>query len=747
MAGENDVLIVVSTESSTALTDLKATEQAIEGITGAQEDLNEQLQQGTISQEEYLESKQRLDTALKKEQENRKHLDGIVKAESGTIDQQKQKIKELTAQRAKLDVSTEEGAEKHKKLTSQIGALNQSVDKAKKGTFDFGGTVDGLGGALDQFGVGASGAIDKVKGLTKASLTFLATPVGAILAAIVVVLGTLAAYFKNTGDGADKFAKIMAQLGSIMDVLIDRVSAFGRGVFNILTGNFKEGFDQIKESVKGVGDEMANDVKIAGELAEEIDRLEDAEKDYNVQASRTRNEIKLLEMQSKDRTKTEKERAAFLQKALDKEMEQNKALTKIRQDQLQAAADEAARRANIQQGANETLDDFAARLVANELLQDDLRDKVRDGIKALNEAEGESLTFQEKLQGERNKILDEAAKRRQKDAADELKLLAQLNKDKNAEMLRADQTAKIEELERQAAHDAIKAKAADEMAKTATGIVVTYQQTVKDSQDAITGYQKYSAGIRALVESELFKEISAAFNATADLAQSVFDGITKEREEQAKQQIATIELQKQAELALIEGEYEAEIAALDAKFKAGEISEVEYNEKRKLLDTQYKDSKNRIEQQAAYDQEQIKKAAFESNRKIRIADATLDMIQAALGAFSAMSRVPFVGPVLGPLAAAAALVFGKKQIDAIKNEQFVGSGIQPPAPLPPSDLSVPGTNLSTPIDGGLVNTNAAEPVNNKLGGPAPIINAKVSVVEINEAQESLKTKVAVAETV
>lgn len=779
MADDNEVLIKVEVDNAVAVDELNQTEQAIQGITGAIDDLDDQIKQGTISQDQYTNAKKRLEAELGKEQAAHKNLSDAIK----------------------------KGSESTKEGTKHIDELAVATKKTKGASAEAATGIDQYAGALDQFGVGAGGAIKQVQGLTKASLTFLATPIGAIIGAIVAVLGTLAAYFRNTGDGADKFAKIMAQLGAVFDVLIDRVSAFGRGVYNIITGNFKEGFDQIKNSVSGVADEMKREAEAAGEVADALDELEDAEKDYEVQASKTRNEIKLLVLQSKDRTKTELERAALLDKALQKEIQQNKNLIAIREGQLKATVAEAERRANTARKDGESLKEYAIRITQIGELSDEVRDSVREGIRKLQEAEGESLESQEKIQDKRNKLLDDDLRKKERIADDYNKTL-QDNYKKELE-LQKEQLKKKEDADKDAAE---KKKQRDEdfakqTAITAIGLQKNVETATKESEEAISGFRKYNSDYRKLINSEEYKEVTDAILLTAQLAQEVTTGITRIRQEELQQQLNNLELQTRAELLLLDAyyedqlkaldeqtakeedtlkaKYERDVAALEAaqlnerellkqKYENGLITREQYDKQlydldikqakdkaalEKLLDEalleldkdhkdkeaallkEQKEKEDRIKQQAAYEEDQLKKAAFEQNKKIQIAEAVINGIQAAIKALATL------GPIAGPIAAGIQAIFVAKQIDLIKSQQYVGSGAQPPPPISSSNLTVPSTNLGNTVDGGIVAGNTTQATNDRLNTPTPSVTATVSVVEINRAQDTLAAKVQVAETV
>jgi predicted PurR-regulated permease PerM len=75
----------------------------------------------------------------------------------------------------------------------------------------------------------------------------------------------------------------------------------------------------------------------------------------------------------------------------------------------------------------------------------------------------------------------------------------------------------------------------------------------------------------------------------------------------------------------------------------------------------------------AQDEDNLKKKAFEENKKIQIAQAIISTLQSAISAYSSLAVIPIVGPVLGGIAAAAALVFGYKQVDLIKQTSYQSS--------------------------------------------------------------------------
>ena len=103
----------------------------------------------------------------------------------------------------------------------------------------------------------------------------------------------------------------------------------------------------------------------------------------------------------------------------------------------------------------------------------------------------------------------------------------------------------------------------------------------------------------------------------------------------------------------------------------------------------------------AKDEDKLKKDAFEQNKKIQIAQAIIGTLQGAVQAFQSLAVIPIVGPALGTAAAAAALVFGYKQVDLIKKTQYQSSLQLQESETIPSNLS--GTNYGENYEkGGMI---------------------------------------------
>ena len=143
------------------------------------------------------------------------------------------------------------------------------------------------------------------------------------IGALVVALGSLAAYFTKSGEGADKLAVALAKIRSVIDNVIDRAAVLGKGLLQIVTGKFKEGWETMRGAIKGLGDEIKEDWKAAGDLARREDELYDKETALITSLEERRRKVAELRLQAKE----EKEDAAKAMTLLGQAMEIEKSMT------------------------------------------------------------------------------------------------------------------------------------------------------------------------------------------------------------------------------------------------------------------------------------------------------------------------------------------------------------------------------------------------------------------------------------
>ena len=220
---------------------------------------------------------------------------------------------QLTSLNAKLDSNNafiKENADAYLKQKINVGNYSESIKDAAQSLNPLNGGLAGFteranaaGGAGNLLKNGLSGMITGMMGLVKASLAFIATPIGAILAVIGVVLGTLIGLFKSLDPVMDKVEQGFAAINAVIDVV--------RQTFlSLITGA-----KSLKEAFSGFGSSMANAAKDAAKLKNAQQDLNDAMRSQEVANAKASQQYDELIVKSKNRTLTEQERIAYIQQA------------------------------------------------------------------------------------------------------------------------------------------------------------------------------------------------------------------------------------------------------------------------------------------------------------------------------------------------------------------------------------------------------------------------------------------------
>jgi hypothetical protein len=339
----------------------------------------------------------------------------------------------LIKQRDALNLNTEEGRKKLVELNAAINhnteRLRSNVSAQEKQRMNIGNYASALSGLSSTLGnmlPGFNGLIAGLNGVDKALWTLVANPIGATLAAIVLSLAALYKGFTSTSTGADWLEDQMAVLSTTFNVLIDRAGKLARAIIAVFSKDFQEAAKLAKEAFTGIGDEIARETRLVKELNAAMRDLEDANILYSISSAEVANQIKRLELQAKNRTLTEKQRIALIDQALALEKKQTEEQLALGERALLIAAQQAAMRLNIERQKGESVIEFGKRVVAATMEDgaaqiDAERDKVVELLKQQQKYIGDSIALQERLQNERDKLEDEAKKKREKAEEDEAK--------------------------------------------------------------------------------------------------------------------------------------------------------------------------------------------------------------------------------------------------------------------------------------------------------------------------------------
>ena len=207
----------------------------------------------------------------------------------------------------------------------------------------------------------------------------------------------------------------------------------------------------------------------------------------------------------------------------------------------------------------------------------------------------------------------------------------------------------------------------------------------------------------AVVDAEALEakneaKITAGFEAAdkvlsqSQKAVDIVDAITAHQE-------ADVERSAKAKSDAINEGYKAETKALDDKLSSGELSQKEYDKAIEAAALAFDIATVTAENKKIVALNEVRKKSFIANKAMGIANATVDVVKGAIGAFTSLSNIPVVGVPLGIAAAIAASAAGAINIASMAKTKFeptslgeIPSVIATPA-SGVADISAP-TNLS-----------------------------------------------------
>lgn len=188
---KEEVIIDVNIEQDDGqfkkLADLKGT---LVGLKTEQKQLEKALKEGAITQKEYNSEIVRVEALQKKAQA-----------------QYSQTQRSVTG------------------LKNPINELNKTIQTQNQ-------LLSGAIPALDRMTGGAASAAQGIMGMVRASIAFIATPIGAVVAALGLAIGALTAYFKGSEEGQDRLARISAILSVAFNKLMLIVEDIGEAIFD-----------------------------------------------------------------------------------------------------------------------------------------------------------------------------------------------------------------------------------------------------------------------------------------------------------------------------------------------------------------------------------------------------------------------------------------------------------------------------------------------------------------------------------
>lgn len=220
---------------------------------------------------------------------------------------------QLTELNKKLDSNNDfikENADQYLKQKINIGNYSDSIKDALQSLNPFNGGIAGFtqraqeaGGAGNLLKTSLGGVMTGIWGMIKASLAFIATPIGAVIALVAGAALILYNVFAKLDPVMDKIEQLTAAVGAAFDTARQAILAFVTGA------------KSLTEAFGNLGGSMASAARDAAKLKEAQQDLNDALSSQEVTNARAMQQYDELILKSKNKTLTEKESIAYLNQA------------------------------------------------------------------------------------------------------------------------------------------------------------------------------------------------------------------------------------------------------------------------------------------------------------------------------------------------------------------------------------------------------------------------------------------------
>jgi hypothetical protein len=560
--------------------------------------------------------------------------------------------------------------------SKEFKELNNAVKQNEKALLKGNVAAKGLGGALGSIGGPIGGVIQGVGGLNKALLTLVANPIGAVIAAVVLALTGLFKAFTSTKEGAEQFDQVLAGISAAVDVVRDRVLQFAGAIAKFFSGDFKGAMEDARGAVSGIGAEILEEAKAAAALTDTLQGIDDAQRSLNVERAKQNALIADAKLKINDENLSYQERLTALEDVRKAEID-----LAAQEEELARQRVEALRALNaLSDSSAEDLDKLAEAEAAYAQRQQETKQKQKelfDQEKALRDkqrAEAEAYAKQ------RLAIEDQIRKAEQKN------LLASIDDaneraEKQAEIERNEALISIERLDATEKEKARLREEAEEAYTLKLGEIEKKRQA--DADKAREEKEKKDEEAR---QKEIAKE-----KEKQDTLKAIAEATADTEEERRALEIQKIEeyydkLIEQAEKLNLDT-----TALTDARNNAVDAKNKEFRDSDIQAEKDYERAKLEAKAQAVKDglniiadlvntfageNEKAQKRAFNVQKGVNIATATIDTYLAATKVLSAASANPatILFPGYPAIQAGLIIAAGLANVAKIASQKFQPAG-------------------------------------------------------------------------
>ena len=311
--------------------------------------------------------------------------------------------KALREERKKLNLQSEEGKKRAKEINDQLDSNTQIIKENSSALEKQRLNVGNYQGALDKLVPGLGATSSGFTAMKTTALSFIATPIGAVIGALGLALAALTAYFKGSEEGQNNFNKIVKTGTVVLGNLLDIVRDFGGAIFKVFTGDFKgaaedlrAGFSGIKNIVSETREEISKGLAIES-LRAETDVLE-----RQLIVLRATNEARIAELKLKaeDRSLNNTDRQAALNEALRLQNELSDKAVQVSKNRLEIKKEENA----LSDSTKEDLMEEAVLTAELSRVEKDRNDKSKEIFTKGQQLKQEQLAADKKEAEERSEL-------------------------------------------------------------------------------------------------------------------------------------------------------------------------------------------------------------------------------------------------------------------------------------------------------------------------------------------------------
>jgi hypothetical protein len=198
----------------------------------------------------------------------------VVDAATGSNEQLRARLSLLTSQYNGLSKEQRENSASGKQMQATIKTLSDKLKENEKALGDnrrnvgnYGEAIEEALGATTAFGSGLGGMVGGLKAATSASLTFLATPIGAAIGALALAVGAVTGLFSlfskslnRTEDGAATLSKVTGTFSAIMNGVLKVLEPLATSVME----GVANGFDKIGKAAKSASGFLEDGLRFFG---------------------------------------------------------------------------------------------------------------------------------------------------------------------------------------------------------------------------------------------------------------------------------------------------------------------------------------------------------------------------------------------------------------------------------------------------------------------------------------------------